>query len=382
MRVEPFEIAVADEALADLRERIRRTRWPDEIEGIGWEQGTPLDYLRSLLTEWADGFDWRAREAELNRLPQFRAEVGGQWIHFVHVRAAQRPAIPLVLTHGWPSTFLEMLPLVPLLTDPRAHGIDGPAFDVVIPSLPGYGFSDRPRRTGMSTRAIGTALGRADARARLFALRGRRHRLRRRRRDLHGARPPGAAHRHPPDVPGRAAVHRARLPPAVGCRARVPDGERPLDAERVRLRRPARDQAADRGLRLERLARRAGRLDRGEVALVGRHRRRRRRALRPRAPALHAHDLLGERDDRLLDAPVLGEPPIGPRVRSRRRRRGPDRIRRLRERARARGEAAARVGRARLRRAALDGDAARRALPGRRGAASCSRATSLPSSAS
>ena len=153
MRAEPFEIAVPDEALADLRERVRRTRWPDEIEGIGCEQGTPLDYLRSLLTEWADGFDWRAREAELNRLPQFRVEVGGQRIHFVHVRAAQRPAIPLVLTHGWPSTFLEMLPLVPLLTDPRAHGIDGPAFDVVIPSLPGYGFSDRPRRTGMSTRA-------------------------------------------------------------------------------------------------------------------------------------------------------------------------------------------------------------------------------------
>ena len=90
MRVEPFEIAVADEALADLRERIRRTRWPDEIEGIGWEQGTPLDYLRSLLTEWADGFDWRAREAELNLLPQFRAEVGGQRIHFVHVRAPQQ----------------------------------------------------------------------------------------------------------------------------------------------------------------------------------------------------------------------------------------------------------------------------------------------------
>jgi pimeloyl-ACP methyl ester carboxylesterase len=153
VRVEPFEIAVADEALADLRGRIRRTRWPDEIEGIGWEQGTPLGYLRSLLSEWADGFDWRAREAELNLLPQFRAEVGGHRIHFVHVRAPQRPAIPLVLTHGWPSTFLEMLPLVPLLTDPRAHGIDGPAFDVVIPSLPGYGFSDRPRRTGMSTRA-------------------------------------------------------------------------------------------------------------------------------------------------------------------------------------------------------------------------------------
>ena len=154
MRVEPFEIAIPPGVVADLRERIGRTRWPDEIEGVGWEQGTRLDYLRSLLAEWADGFDWRAREAELNRLPQFRAELGGLRIHFVHVRAASRPAIPLVLTHGWPSTFLEMLPLVPLLTDPTAHGIAAPAFDLVIPSLPGYGFSERPRRSGMTTRAL------------------------------------------------------------------------------------------------------------------------------------------------------------------------------------------------------------------------------------
>jgi pimeloyl-ACP methyl ester carboxylesterase len=154
VRVEPFEIALPDEVLADLRERIARTRWPDEIEGMGWEQGTPLEYLRSLLGEWADGFDWRAREAELNRLPHFRAELGGLPIHFVHARAAAPPAVPIVLTHGWPSTFLEMLPLVPLLTDPAAHGIDGPAFDVVIPSLPGYGFSGRPRRPGMTTRSM------------------------------------------------------------------------------------------------------------------------------------------------------------------------------------------------------------------------------------
>ena len=153
MRVEPFAIAVPDAVLDDLRERIRRTRWPDAVEGVGWEQGTPPAYLRSLLADWADRFDWRAREAELNRLPQFRADVGGLGIHFVHARAAAPPALPLVLTHGWPSTFLEMLPLVPLLTDPAAHGIDGPAFDLVIPSLPGYGFSDRPRRPGMSPRA-------------------------------------------------------------------------------------------------------------------------------------------------------------------------------------------------------------------------------------
>lgn len=154
MRVEPFEIAIPERTLADLRERIARTRWPDEVDGVGWEQGTPRAYLRSLLADWADGFDWRAREAELNRLPQFRAELGGLLIHFVHVRAAAEGAIPLVLTHGWPSTFLEMLPLVPLLTDPAAHGIEAPPFDLVIPSLPGYGFSERPRRPGLTTRAM------------------------------------------------------------------------------------------------------------------------------------------------------------------------------------------------------------------------------------
>ena len=152
MRLEPFTIRVDDADLADLRDRIRRTRWPDQIPGIGWEQGTERGYLEELLAYWADGFDWRARERELNELSHFRAELDGVWIHFVHERAAGGDAIPLVLTHGWPSAFVEYLPLVPLLTDPGAHGIDGPAFDVVIPSLPGYGFSERPARTGVTTR--------------------------------------------------------------------------------------------------------------------------------------------------------------------------------------------------------------------------------------
>jgi pimeloyl-ACP methyl ester carboxylesterase len=155
VRAVPFRIAIADDVLEDLRDRIVRTRWPDQIEGIGWEQGTERAYLRSLLDDWAR-FDWRAREAELNRLAHFCTRLGGLDVHFVHERAAgSGPAVPLVLTHGWPSTFLEYLPLVRLLTDPDAHGIDGPAFHVVIPSLPGYGFSERPPRTGMTTRAIG-----------------------------------------------------------------------------------------------------------------------------------------------------------------------------------------------------------------------------------
>ncbi|MEA2467338.1 MAG: hypothetical protein QOJ57_1464 [Thermoleophilaceae bacterium] len=155
MRIEPFTVAVEEEVLADLRERIARTRWPDQIPGIGWDQGTDLGYLRDLLAHWAGEFDWRERERDLNGFAQFVAEVDGTRIHFAHERARHGPGIPLILTHGWPSSFAEYLPLVPLLTDPAAHGIDGPAFDLVIPSLPGYGFSERPARTGLNTR--GTA---------------------------------------------------------------------------------------------------------------------------------------------------------------------------------------------------------------------------------
>jgi pimeloyl-ACP methyl ester carboxylesterase len=153
MHVEPFAIAVDDEVLADLRERIAHARLPDAAPGAPWEQGTDRDYLADLLRYWADGFDWRAREVELNAFAQFRADLDGVRIHFVHERARHGQGTPLVLTHGWPSAFVELLPLVPLLTDPAAHGIDGPAFDVVIPSLPGYGFSERPARTGVTTRS-------------------------------------------------------------------------------------------------------------------------------------------------------------------------------------------------------------------------------------
>ena len=146
LHVAPFTVAVPDQVLSDLRARIRNTRWPDRAPGSAWEQGTDLGYLERLLEYWADGFDWRAQERELNRFGHFRAEIDGVAIHFVHERARHGRGVPLILTHGWPSAFIELLPLVPLLTDPAAHGIDGSAFDLVIPSLPGYGFSDRPAR--------------------------------------------------------------------------------------------------------------------------------------------------------------------------------------------------------------------------------------------
>jgi pimeloyl-ACP methyl ester carboxylesterase len=150
LHITPFSIRIEAEVLSDLRERIRNTRWPDRAPGAAWEQGTDLEYLRQLLAYWADEFDWHAQERELNAAHQFRAELDGVHIHFVHERARHGHGIPLILTHGWPSTFVELLPLVPFLTDPNAHGIDGPAFDVVLPSLPGYGFSERPAQVGVN----------------------------------------------------------------------------------------------------------------------------------------------------------------------------------------------------------------------------------------
>jgi pimeloyl-ACP methyl ester carboxylesterase len=150
LHITPFSIHIEAEILSDLRERIRKTRWPDQAPSAAWEQGTDLEYLRQLLEYWAGEFDWQAQERQLNAATQFRAELDGVHIHFVHERARHGHGVPLILTHGWPSTFVELLPLVPFLTDPHAHGIDGPAFDVVIPSLPGYGFSERPRRVGVN----------------------------------------------------------------------------------------------------------------------------------------------------------------------------------------------------------------------------------------
>lgn len=146
MKVEAFSVHVEDEVLADLRGRLRNARLPPAAPGAAWEQGFDRDALAGLLRQW-ERFDWRAREAELNRFEHFRADLDGLAIHFVHQRAPRGGGLPLVLTHGWPSAFIEYLPLVPLLTDPQAHGIDGPAFDLVIPSLPGSCFSQRPERS-------------------------------------------------------------------------------------------------------------------------------------------------------------------------------------------------------------------------------------------
>ena len=154
--VTPFATHTEPAALEDLRARLRATRWPDAPEDAGWSLGTDLDYLRELVAYWADEFDWPAQEAALARLPRFRTTVGGLGIHFVHARAAigARP-LPLVLTHGWPDSFWRYSKVIGLLTDPGAHGGDpDDAFDVVVPDIPGYGYSDRPTGAPLNSIAV------------------------------------------------------------------------------------------------------------------------------------------------------------------------------------------------------------------------------------
>ncbi len=154
MRIEPFEARVAQDVIEDLRIRLERTRWPDGFGG-DWEGGADLGYLRELVAYWARGFDWRAQEARLNRFPQFRAELDGQAVHFIHQRGCGPRPFPLIITHGWPGSVFEMLELIPRLADPARFGADpADAFDVIVPSLPGYGFSGRPLAPGMHPGAV------------------------------------------------------------------------------------------------------------------------------------------------------------------------------------------------------------------------------------
>ena len=150
MELQPFKIAVDDEVLDDLRQRLAGTRWPDEIPVSGWDYGSNLQYLKELVEYWRTSFDWRAQEKLINSFNHYKAEVDGLDIHFIHERGKGANPTPLVITHGWPSSFFEMSKIVPLLADPGSHGGDpADAFDVVAPSLPGFGFSDRPTQRGM-----------------------------------------------------------------------------------------------------------------------------------------------------------------------------------------------------------------------------------------
>ncbi len=152
----PF--AFPDTALSDLRERLARTRWPERETVNDWSQGAPLAKMQALCDYWRDGYDWRACEARLNALAPSRTRIDGLDIHFLHLRSPEPDAVPLVLTHGWPGSVIEFLKAAPMLADPRAHGGDPKdAFHVVLPSLPGFGLSEKPRETGWSPERIAQA---------------------------------------------------------------------------------------------------------------------------------------------------------------------------------------------------------------------------------
>ena len=143
----PFTVRVPDEVLADLRTRLERVRWPDEVAGEGWRYGTSLAYMKELVAYWRDGYDWRAQEARLNELPQFTVPMGDLDLHFIHAKGVGPNPLPLLVSHGWPGSVWEFHRLIPLLTDPGRYGGDpADAFTVVAPSLPGYGYSFRPNQ--------------------------------------------------------------------------------------------------------------------------------------------------------------------------------------------------------------------------------------------
>jgi len=147
--IRPFTVTVSQESLDDLKYRLDRVRWTSDIPGSGAGYGVSLPWLQRLVAYWRDGYDWRSFEARLNGHPQFLTQIDGQDIHFLHVRSPEPGAVPLILTHGWPGSVAEYLDVIGPLTDPRAHGLDpAVAFDLVIPSLPGFAFSAPLRQTG------------------------------------------------------------------------------------------------------------------------------------------------------------------------------------------------------------------------------------------
>jgi epoxide hydrolase len=155
--IPPFRIDISQADLDDLNDRLVRTRWPDELPGVGWNRGLPLGYLKELAEYWRTVYDWREWEARLNDLPQFTTTIDGQNVHFLHVRSPEPDALPLIITHGWPGSVVEFLDIIGPLTDPRAHGDTADAFHLIIPSIPGFGFSGPTRETGWTEQRIAAA---------------------------------------------------------------------------------------------------------------------------------------------------------------------------------------------------------------------------------
>ena len=296
MEIERFTIGIPQPVLDDLAARLDATRWPDEIPGAGWEYGTDPAYLRELVDYWRTGYDWRAQERALNEFDHFRATVDGLGVHFIHARGQGPDPFPLIISHGWPGSVVEMLKIIPMLTDPAAHGGEASdSFDVVLPSLPGYGFSDKPVDRGMSnTRIAGMwhALMTEGLDYRRFGAQGG---------DWGGMISSTAGIRLPP-IGGRGApepddrrsdLSRRARPASNGRRAGIYTAGPPLVRGRGRLLPHPAHQAADAGLRPERLPGRAGGLDNREVPHLVRLQRQPGEQLHPRRTAYQHHALLG-----------------------------------------------------------------------------------------
>ncbi|MBP7080195.1 MAG: epoxide hydrolase [Rhodocyclaceae bacterium] len=158
--ISPFKIAIGDAQLDDLKRRLRATRWPDKETPGDWSQGIPLQYMQEVVAYWAETYDWRAREASLNRFEQFRTTIDGLGIHFIHHRSPHPGALPLLMTHGWPGSIVEFQKVIGALADPTTYGGSASdAFHVVCPSLPGFAFSDKPAVPGWNVERIGRAWG-------------------------------------------------------------------------------------------------------------------------------------------------------------------------------------------------------------------------------
>jgi pimeloyl-ACP methyl ester carboxylesterase len=156
--IHPFRIDIPQADLDDLQDRLDRTRWPDELPGAGWDYGVTLDYVKELAERWRSSFDWRKVEARLNEVPQFTTTIDGQNVHFLHARSPEPGAFPVIVTHGWPGSFVEFLDVIGPLTDPRAHGADpADALDLVIPSMPGFAFSGPTHEAGWDRYRIAKA---------------------------------------------------------------------------------------------------------------------------------------------------------------------------------------------------------------------------------
>ena len=163
--IKPFRIAVGDDVIDDLKDRLRRTRWPEAELVDDWSQGAPLAWIQDVCRYWAGQYDWRQREAALNRFAQFKTEIDGLDIHFVHMRSPRADALPLIITHGWPGSIVEFHKVIEPLVDPAAHGGDAAdAFHVICPSLPGFGFSSKPTTTGWGVDRIAATWAKLMAR--------------------------------------------------------------------------------------------------------------------------------------------------------------------------------------------------------------------------